>query len=98
MREQNVIHLHLNILYNTRVFLAKISSTVYANVRTDKADALRGERVEGRASNLSLLKEAGGEKREALAQVVVHLLRDTECARDRSEGLVVHDEVSEQKG
>lgn len=47
---------------------------------------------------MSLLKEAGGEKREALAQVVVHLLRDTECARDRSEGLVVHDEVSEQKG
>lgn len=40
------------------------------------AFALRRERVEGRGSNLSLLKEANGEReRERETQVVMHLLR-----------------------
>lgn len=58
------MRLHYKTPCITRVFLSKISSTVYANVSTDEADALRGERVEGRASNLSLLKEAQAQKRE----------------------------------
>lgn len=87
------MRLHYKTPCITRVFLSKISSTVYANVSTDEADALRGERVEGRASNLSLLKEARAQKRERGSGAgcgAPFARTDTEpctrCDRDRSEG------------
>lgn len=63
--QENIMFLYyltqLNLCY-VHIFPSKINLTMYARTSYRYAFALRRERVEGRGSNLSLLKEANGER------------------------------------